>query len=742
MTISWATAAHAEAKGWRVEAPISWERLVEALSSHDVRAEKDGMLWAPVSVVSSGSRTKESVKAVHALVLDFDQGTPIELVKPRLQGLSWVGHSSHRHSPSKAKYRIIIQLSSPVAAGEWPNVWELLHKRFGPESDIACKNVNRIYYMPSCPEESAWDSWAEHEDGAPIDVAPLLEAVRMPKAPIVPVAAPRSRPVGKGDYTTLDVVAWAGANGVKVQTEDGGEGKRFLDCPWKAEHTDGHQGARDTYLLQKPGEHPIFYCAHSHCKGRGFLALREIWRNADSYCQKEYVGTRTYLEPPPDRRSFVDLDSETLPPDLDSEDDAAADHAGVADATDTEIAAAVDDVTRPPGLCWDPCTRDGDPKCGVSNAAIFLRHLFHGKDLRFNEFTRFLEVDGEPVREQMVAQILERIERVSGQTKWSRGHIDMAVMLISADVPKYHPVRAYLQTLPAWDMVERIPNLLDGYLQGEPKEIYRRYLECFFISAVARVMTPGCKADTALILQGAQGVRKSSFFRCLMPQESWFSDDMGSLETKDAQMAIGRSWIVEWAELESLRRSNVNSVKAFLSRQVDQFRPPYGREIIDVPRSAIIVGSTNEAQFLTDSTGSRRYMVIPVVAIDTDAVVAMRDQLWAEAYAKWLAKVPWYLTQEERVEQEAQNAEMTSDDPWLSAISAWLPTAGLFSSSGFAVTMAKILGSCLEIPKERQTRSAQMRVSSILAELGWLRKSRYYESQKQWVYVAPEGWGR
>ncbi len=626
-----------------------------------------------------------------------------------------------------------IPLSTPVAAGEWPEVWRILYDRLGPESDPACKNVNRIYYLPSCPEDSAFDSWAEHEDGAPIEVGPLLEVVRAPKAPVAPVAPMRNRPVGKGDYSTLDVVAWAGANGVKVQTEEGGEGKHFLDCPWRSEHTDGHQGPRDTYLLTKPGEHPIFYCAHSHCRGRGFLALREIWKNADSYCQREYVGTRTYLEPPPARRGFMDLDLEAPPDEAPS--------AGLADATETEISAAVEDATRP-GIDWNLCTRDGDPKCGVSNAAIFLRHLFHGKNLRFNEFTRFLEVDGEPVREQMVAQILERIERVSGQTKWSRAHIDMAVMLVAADVPRYHPVRAYLQALPHWDMVERIPNLLDGYLQGEPKEIYRRYLECFFISAVARVMQPGCKADTALILQGAQGVRKSSFFRCLMPQESWFSDDMGSLETKDAQMAIGRSWIVEWAELESLRRSNVNSVKAFLSRQVDQFRPPYGREIIDVPRSAIIVGSTNEAQFLTDSTGSRRYMVIPVVQIDTDAVVAMRDQLWAEAYAKWLAKVPWYLTQEERVEQEAQNAEMTSDDPWLAAITNWLPSGGLFSSTGFMVTMSKILGSCLEIPKERQTRSAQMRVSSILAELGWTRKQRYHEDQKQWVYVAPEGWGQ
>jgi hypothetical protein len=94
------------------------------------------------------------------------------------------------------------------------------------------------------------------------------------------------------------------------------------------------------------------------------------------------------------------------------------------------------------------------------------------------------------------------------------------------------------------------------------------------------------------------------------------------------------------------------------------------------------------------------------------------------------------------VEQEAQNAEMTSDDPWLSAITTWLPTGGLFSSTGYKVTMSRILGSCLEIPKERQTRSAQMRVSSILAELGWVRKNQYYEDQKQWLYVAPEGWGQ
>lgn len=730
MTISWATAAHAEAKGWRVEAPISWERLVEMLSTHDIRAAKDGMLWAPVSVASRGARVNGSVKAVHALVLDFDQGTPIELVRPRLDGLAWVGHSSHRHSPHKPKYRVVVQLSQPVDAAEWPEVWKVLHGRLGPESDIACKNANRIYYLPSCPEESCFDAWTERSDGAPIDVGPILEQIRAPKPVVAHVTTPRERPAGKGDYTTLDVVAWAGANGVKVVSEQGGEGKHFLDCPWKAEHTDGHQGARDTYLLPKPGEHPIFYCAHSHCKGRGFLALRQIWQNVDAYCGREFVGTYTHREPPPERRPMQDEDLPEPPP-----------SPGVADATDQEITDAVDQATRP-GIDWNPCTRDGDPKCGVSNAAIFLLHLFFGKTLRFNEFTRFLEVDGEPVREPMVAQILERIEQVSGQTKWSRSHIDMAVMLIAADVPRYHPVRSYLQSLPVWDMVERIPFVLDGCLQEAPKEIYRRYLECFFISAVARVMDPGCKADTALILQGAQGVRKSSFFRCLMPQESWFSDDMGSLETKDAQMAIGRSWIVEWAELESLRRSNVNSVKAFLSRQVDQFRPPYGREIIDVPRSAIIVGSTNEAQFLTDSTGSRRYMVIPVSQIDTDAVEAMRDQLWAEAYAKWLAKIPWYLTPEERIEQEAQNAEMTSDDPWLSAIAAWLPSGGIFSSSGFVVTMSKLLGSCLEIPKERQTRSAQMRVSSILAELGWVRKQRFHEDQKQWVYVAPEGWGK
>jgi putative DNA primase/helicase len=149
MTICWATAAHAEAKGWTEEAPISWSDLVELLSCHDVRAHKDGRIWAPVSILDRSTRNKASVEAVHALVLDFDQGTPFQEVRPRLRGLAWVAHTSHSHSPEKAKYRLTIPLSSPVAAGEWPEVWRILHDRLGPESDPTCKNSNRIYYLPS-----------------------------------------------------------------------------------------------------------------------------------------------------------------------------------------------------------------------------------------------------------------------------------------------------------------------------------------------------------------------------------------------------------------------------------------------------------------------------------------------------------------------------------------------------------------------------------------------------------------
>lgn len=711
LQIAIATTTSTRAKGWRHTETLTWSQLASRLMEHDFRDEKDGALWAPVQVNETAVRTNDSVEAVTCFVLDYDCGMELEeaLVPIVEHGLACVVHSSHRHSPEKPKFRIVIPLSCPIPATEWPAAWEILHEAFGPRSDEACKNASRIYYLPSCPESAAFDAIAREIEGEAIDVEGWLP--KQAHAIVERQDAQRSAPAGRreftgrGDYSTLDVFAWAQARGLKPRMEEGGEQKTFIECPWKSEHTDGKQGPKDTYLLNKrDGGKPVFKCSHSHCAHRGFWDIRDAVGDADRFCEAEIQ--------PPARQSQPDPQHE-------------------------DLAEQIEDLTGG-GIEWAIVDGHGHPKCGTANAIVFLRHEFAGKAVRYNEFSRLIEVDGKAVQEAMIARLIERIELLSGQTKWTRNHMDQAFLVLAAQAPKYHPIREWIETL-RWDDVKRIADVA-ALLNAPDRPIYSRYLECFFLGAVARVMDPGCKVDTALVLQGKQGSRKSSFFSSLVPHEPWFSDDMGGLDNKDASLAVGRAWIIEWAELESVRRSAVGSVKAFLTRRIDRFRPPYGRELIDVPRSSVIVGTTNEDQFLQDGTGNRRYMVIPVGMIDIDALREMRDQLWAEAYVRHGYGEAWHLTPEEEAVQNEENAELVSEDPWKAPIERWLTRGATMNMDGtYRTSLQEVLRGCLEIPTERQGRAQQMRVAQVLNEMGWKRVKMMLDGRRTWVYQSPIG---
>lgn len=765
-TFPWATVPRKTAKGWNPQIPSTWAHLVGMLTAHDVRQKKDGELWAPVTVGgNTKSRTNDSVLEISCIVLDFDCGvTPEAALEPIVQrGLAWVGHSSHSHmlaelvrgeesviaswamvqkrqnegfevsEAAKPKFRIVVPLSRPVSAADWPGVWEWAHSRLGPDSDVACKNPARLYYLPSAPEETAFDIWSDCGQGDALDVDAILleiEATRpaQPAAPLKPKST-GAKPTGQGDYSTLDVLAWAQAMRMKPVQEDGGEGKVYIECPWKADHTGGKQGPKDTYLLNKhDGGKPVFKCSHSHCQGRGFWAILQAIGGADEFC----ASRRQYA---PKQRQLQAVEHHSASPSREVDPDTQGADSEV--ETDEALSDEIEQITQP-GIRWAIKTDNG-PKCGVANAIVFLRQEFGAGDVRFNEFTRLVEVNGRPIKEAAIARLIERIELASRQTNWSRGHIDSALQVLAEEAPKYHPIREYLQAL-SWDGVSRIAGLVHTLGMASPLEIHSRYLECFFISAVARIMDPGCKVDTALVLQGPQGARKSSFFEYLTPNREWFSDAMGGLENKDASMAVGHSWIIEWSELESVRRSNAGAVKAFLSRRVEHYRPPYGRELVDIPRSCVIVGTTNEDQFLQDTTGNRRYMVIPVgQSIDTDAINDLRDQLWAEAVVRYEYSEPWHLSQEESSQQADVNADLVAEDPWTALISRWLPRSSSFSTAGYTVSLTEVLRSCLEIPVERHSRASQMRVAQILRDLGWRRIQVMQNGRRVWLYQSPPG---
>jgi predicted P-loop ATPase len=226
-----------------------------------------------------------------------------------------------------------------------------------------------------------------------------------------------------------------------------------------------------------------------------------------------------------------------------------------------------------------------------------------------------------------------------------------------------HPVREYLDAL-IWDGKSRLDSWLANYLGATGDE---RYLmaagRSFLISAVARVYVPGVKADHMLVLEGIQGGRKSTTAEKLAVRDDWFVDSIGNVRDKDTAMQLAGRWLVEFAELEAMGKSAVSAMKAFVSRRIDKYRPPYGRTVVDVPRQCVFIGTTNESVYLKDQTGNRRYWPVRCGKVDIEAFERDRDQLWAEALRAFRAKEQWWLSDEVAALAEQEQAERVAENP-------------------------------------------------------------------------------
>lgn len=202
-----------------------------------------------------------------------------------------------------------------------------------------------------------------------------------------------------------------------------------------------------------------------------------------------------------------------------------------------------------------------------------------------------------------------------------------------------HPVREYLDAL-RWDGTARIDTWLSTYLGAADGAYARAVGPRWLISAVARIYRPGAKVDCALILEGPQGIRKSSALQIM--GHPWFTDRLSDLGSKDAAMETRSVWIIEIAELDTMSRAEVGTIKAFISRTSDRFRPPYGKRLVDLPRQCVFAGSVNpEGGYLKDATGGRRFWPLICGAIDITAIERHRDQLWAEACVRFRAGDAW-----------------------------------------------------------------------------------------------------
>lgn len=226
----------------------------------------------------------------------------------------------------------------------------------------------------------------------------------------------------------------------------------------------------------------------------------------------------------------------------------------------------------------------------------------------------------------------------------------------------FHPVREYLDGC-TWDGVPRVETLLIDCLGAEDTEYTRTVTRKALVAAVARIYHPGCKFDCMLTLQGEQGIGKSTIIAKL--GGAWFSDTFTTMQGKEAYEQVLGVWLMEIGELDSMRKAEATTVKQFISKQTDRFRPAYGRRLQEFPRQCIFIGTTNETQFLRDATGNRRFWVVTTPnALDRQMLPALRDLdadkvrlIWGEAVELFKKGEKLYLPPDmEKVAKEVQKS--------------------------------------------------------------------------------------
>jgi predicted P-loop ATPase len=300
-----------------------------------------------------------------------------------------------------------------------------------------------------------------------------------------------------------------------------------------------------------------------------------------------------------------------------------------------------------------------------------------------------------------------------------------------AKMRSFHPVRNYLADL-RWDGKQRIASFARTCLDADDTPYHATAVKCMFVSGVARIMSPGCQADITVILEGAQGLGKSTLLRSTF--HPWFTDELADLGSKDAAMQLAGVWGIEISELSGMTRSELEKVKAFLTRREDRFRPSYGRRVLGVKRQCIFIGTTNEHAYLKDATGGRRYLPITCgEKLDVSRVARDKDQLWAEAVHMHKAGESWWIADpsDAKLAREAQEFRYVAD-PWEDPISEYLE--GIDGS----VSVSEVLKSAVFVDLNRQGQADQNRVVRCLQRLGW-KQLASRKSGRRYAKPEPDG---
>ena len=317
-------------------------------------------------------------------------------------------------------------------------------------------------------------------------------------------------------------------------------------------------------------------------------------------------------------------------------------------------------------------SESGAVKPIITNAILILQNDPDLQGIRFNELSGGIEATGLPWKRpnkywrdtdesHLYSLIADRYGVQFPENKFNKA------LDVVSDSRRFNPLRDFVKNLPEWDGVPRVDTLLIDYLGAEDTAYVRAVTRKTLVGAINRVLTPGCKHDTVLVLDGKPGIGKSTLLNKLGGK--WFSDSLSLTDTRDKTAAekLQGVWIMEIGEMQGTRKADVDILKGFISRQVDEYRPAYGRVVERHPRITIICGTTNSTTgFLRDTTGNRRFWPVTVEGGKKSVWDMSEDerlQIWAEAFIYSVEGEDTFLDPElEKEAAKAQQAALEYDE--------------------------------------------------------------------------------
>ena len=300
----------------------------------------------------------------------------------------------------------------------------------------------------------------------------------------------------------------------------------------------------------------------------------------------------------------------------------------------------------------------------LPNLELAIKQLENFEVIKFNQLTQLVMINGKPLKESDKKKIRSLVGK-KHHIDFSLNDIDDALHNIARERP-YHPIKQMIERT-QWDKVPRVETFFIDYLGAQDNNYIRTLTKRWLVGGVARIYSPGVKFEIVPIIQGAQGIGKSTMGKKLGGE--YFTDTLKGMgkNKDDYQMLIGK-WIVEISELGSMKESRIEDTKSFISAQSDNIRLPYSRITEEFPRTTIFFGTTNELTYLKDATGNRRFYPVKVThktPKDIHTITSEEvQQIWAEAYELFNNNEPIYYTQEENtyIDSHYRNEAIIEDD--------------------------------------------------------------------------------